>query len=150
MKILGWIVASVLGVFLIAMGVMKFTGAHVFAYIEARALAENLPLAGYFDPYVNDIVGAAEILAGALIILPTTRFWGGLLGLGVIAGAIAFHLSPYLGVATPTGFADGAAAPWELSDFTPADPDQYSPILFYVALVMAALALINLTFSRAR
>ncbi len=148
MKILGWIVASVLGVFLIAMGVMKFTGAHVFAYIEARAMAENLPFAAHFHPYVNDAVGVAEILAGVLIILPTTRFWAGLLGLAVICGAIVFHLSPYLGVDTPTGFAEGAVAPWELSDFTPSDPDEYSPFLFYIALVMAALALVNLTLSR--
>ena len=34
-----------------------------------------------------------------------------------MAGAIAFHLSPWLGVSIPTGLADGAATPWDATDF---------------------------------
>ncbi|MGD2134409.1 MAG: hypothetical protein PVI23_16585 [Maricaulaceae bacterium] len=153
MGIVRWVVAIVLAVFLIGIGAMKFAGAHIFQFIEAKATANGLPLADLFYPQINYAVGGAEIIAGLLILLPATRMLGGLLGAGVITGAIAFHLSPlvgmdYLGVVTPTGFADGAAAPWELNDFVPADPAEYSPMLFIVAVVMFFVALANLALSR--
>lgn len=155
MRALHWGLAIVLGLFLLGMGVMKFTGAHIFQFIEARAAAEGLPLAGYFYPLMNNLVGAAEIIAGALILIPATRFLGSVLGAGIIAGALAFHLSgyvglPYLGIATPTGLAEGAAPPWDMSDFVPADPAQYSPMLFILALAMFAVALANIALSRPR
>ena len=152
-NIVRWAVAIVLAVFLIGIGAMKFAGAHIFQFIEAKATANSLPLADLFHPAINYAVGGAEIVAGLLILIPATRMLGGLIGTAVIAGAIAFHLSPfigmdYLGIATPTGFADGAAAPWELNDFVPADPAEYSPMLFIIAVVMFLVSLINLALSR--
>lgn len=150
-----WGAAIVLGVFLIGMGVTKFTGAHIFQFIEAQAAANDLPLQGLFYPLLNHVTGLSEIVAGALVLLPATRFFGALVGAGVIGGAIAFHLSgivglPYLGISTPTGFAEGASAPWDLADFVPADPTGYSPALFIIALVMFGLALFNLYLARAK
>ena len=34
-----------------------------------------------------------------------------------MVGAVAFHLSPWLGVSVPTGLTEGAAAPWNADDF---------------------------------
>lgn len=156
-NIVRWGVALALGLFLIAFGAMKFSGAHIFQFIEANAAAQNLPLQGLFHPALNSVTGAAEILAGLLIILPATRMLGGLLGLGVIGGAIVFHISPYLGINTPGGFAEGSdGAPWTLAseaagsvvaDFPPVS--EYSPVLFIIALVMFAVALTNLALTRA-
>ncbi len=153
-NIVKWAVALILGVFLIAIGGMKLAGmAHIFQFIEAKATLNGLPLAGFFHPQINYFVGVLEVLAGIMIIAPVSRLAGGLLGAGVIAGALAFHLAAfvgldYLGIATPTGFAEGAAPPWELSDFAPADPAAYSPMLFIIACVMFVLAVANLALSR--
>lgn len=155
-NIVRWGVAIALGLFLIAFGVTKFTGAHIFQFIEANAAAKDLPLQGLFHPTLNMITGVAEILAGVLVLVPATRAVGGLLGLGVIGGAIVFHVSPYLGVSTPAGFAETAdGAPWTLAaqasdtvaaDFPPVA--EYSPFLFILAVVMFLVALANLALSR--
>ena len=134
-----WALALLLGLFLIAFGAMKFGGAHIFQYI---AFKSGIDL---FYPLVNYVVGAAEIIAGLLIIIPATRHLGSALGLGVLGGAILFHLSPWLGVITPDGFSGTAAAPWDATDFVGG-----SPTLFILASVMGVLALINVALERDR
>ncbi len=154
MTIAKWGLALILGLFLIAFGLMKFTGAHIFQFIEANAAAKALPFAGLFHPLLNGLVGVAELGAGLLIVAPLflsgplgaemanrLRVLGGLLGLGVIGGAIVFHLSPYLGVNTPGGFsAQSDGAPWTYADFT----EERAPVLFIMAVVMAGVAAANL------
>ncbi len=151
MAIVKWLLAIVTGGFLVAFGVMKFTTAHIFQFIEAKATLEGLPLADLFHPEVNAVVGGAEIAAGALILLgvllslDNIRRLGALLAVALIGGAVGFHLSPYLGINTPTGLSVNAAAPWEIpADFTPAIPAEYPPVLFYIAVVMGGVAVVNL------
>ncbi len=122
------ILTYALGLFLISAGVAKFTGGHVFQYIEHRSGID------VFYPYVNHATGAAEIVIGLLIMWPSTRRLGGLLAAGLMAGAIAFHLSPWLGISIPTGLADDAAAPWTASDFA-ATSTSVTFVLAIVALV---------------
>ncbi len=43
-------------------------------------------------------IGTAELIASILILIPATRILGALLGLGIISGAIFFHLFTPLGV----------------------------------------------------
>lgn len=150
------LVAIVLGGFLIAFGVMKFTTAHIFQFIEAKATLENLPFADLFHPEVNNVVGGLEIAAGAIILLgallglTTLRRLGGFLGLALLGGAVGFHLSPYLGRETPTGLAPNASAPWDIpADFVPAIPADYPPTLFLIAAVMTGVAVVNLLFALA-
>jgi uncharacterized membrane protein YphA (DoxX/SURF4 family) len=113
MSLLNRILAYALGVFLVSSGIAKFAGGHVFQYIEYQS---NLDI---FYPYVNHATGMAEILAGVFILIRTTRLAGAAIATGVMAGAIGFHLSPWLGVSMPTGLVDGATAPWTAADFTP-------------------------------
>lgn len=57
-------------------------------------------------------VGITELIAVALLVYPATRFYGALLGLGVISGAIFFHLFTPLGVnrvVDAAGNTDGGA-----------------------------------------
>lgn len=105
------ILTAGLGLFLVSAGISKFTGGHVFAYIEYQSGFD------LFDPYVAALTGVAEIVAGSLLLFRRTRLLGATLGGIVMAGAVAFHLSPWLGVAPPTGFAEGAASPWTAADF---------------------------------
>lgn len=106
------ILTVLLGLFLISSGIAKFAGGHVFQYIEHRSGLD------IFYPYVNHLVGVTEIVAGGLVLLRRTRLVGGVLASGVLAGAVAFHLSPWLGVSMPTGLVEGASAPWTEADFS--------------------------------
>ncbi len=99
MKILHWALALILAAFLVRMGLEKFGAANpVFQYI-----AEQSGI-GLFEPGVRTFTGISEIIAAALIVWPRTRFIGGLLAAALLGGALAFHLSPWLGINAPVGF----------------------------------------------
>ncbi|MCH1487657.1 MAG: HTTM domain-containing protein, partial [Pseudomonadales bacterium] len=51
-----------------------------------------------FSQYGGIVIGLVELLAGAIILYSPTRWFGALLGLGVISGAIFFHLFTPLGL----------------------------------------------------
>ena len=55
-------------------------------------------LAEPFRAYGGWTVGLTELFASILLLIPRTRMWGALLALGVISGAIFFHLFTPLGV----------------------------------------------------
>ena len=64
-------------------------------------IADNSGI-GFFEPYVRMLTGVAELGAGLLILMPKTRKLGALAGLAIVAGAIGFHLSPWLGISIPS------------------------------------------------
>lgn len=51
-----------------------------------------------FTSYGAIVIGLGELIASILILIPRTRFWGALLGLGIITGAIFFHVFTPLGL----------------------------------------------------
>lgn len=51
-----------------------------------------------FSAHGGIAIGLAEIIASVLILIPVTRKWGALLGLGVMSGAIFFHVFTPLGL----------------------------------------------------
>ncbi|MGK0375583.1 MAG: putative membrane protein YphA (DoxX/SURF4 family) [Arenicella sp.] len=55
-------------------------------------------IAPTFESIGGYVIGSVELIAAALLIIPVTRKLGALLGLGVISGAIFFHLATPLGV----------------------------------------------------
>jgi len=55
-----------------------------------------------FEPGVRIFTGIAELITALFLIVPKTRMTGVVAGLGLLAGAIAFHLSPWLGINVPT------------------------------------------------
>lgn len=73
----------------------KFTGhpgsVHLFTILQEWS---HLP----FEPYGRIGVGVVELIAGILILIPASRFIGAGIGLGVMSGAIFFHLFTPLGV----------------------------------------------------
>jgi uncharacterized membrane protein YphA (DoxX/SURF4 family) len=147
MGIVRWVLALAIGGFLIFFGVMKFTGgAHIFPYIEYKAAGAGVPFAEFAYPLGNYATGALELLAGVLVILPMTRSFGAKLAVLPFLGAVGFHLSPFLGVVTPDGYADpkpvdvlAAGGPFAASDFSEAA----SMSLFMIAVAGLIAALVN-------
>lgn len=69
--------------------------------IVFETLAERSGLS-IFEPGIRIFTGIAELITALLLILSKTRFSGALAGLGLLAGAIGFHLSPWLGINVAT------------------------------------------------
>ncbi|MBQ1542826.1 MAG: hypothetical protein IIZ63_12570 [Caulobacteraceae bacterium] len=67
----------------------------VFGLIAARSGV------GLFEPVMRYVTGAAEVVAAALLLYPRTRSRGAMLALLIVVGALAMHLSPWLGVQVP-------------------------------------------------
>jgi uncharacterized membrane protein YphA (DoxX/SURF4 family) len=131
MSIVNRLLTVALGLFLISAGIAKFTTGHVFQYIEFKSGID------LFYPFVNNLTGIAEILAGAAILYRPTRLIGAMGTAALMVGAIGFHLSPWLGTSIPTGLTDGAASPWDAVDFT-TTTSSTSFVLAIVAAVRAA------------
>lgn len=135
MRRIGIGAAVVLALFLAFMGVQKFTGPNpVFSFI-----AEQSGI-GLFEPGVRMLTGVAEFAAAALLlagfVIPAARALGALLSVGIIGGAIVFHLSPWLGVNAPVAFDEAGGY-------------VHSPMLFLMALVFFAVSVFVLMLERA-
>ena len=134
MKYLPAGLAVLVALFLVFMGMQKFGAANpVFAYLAASSGIE------LFEPVIRLIVGVSEIAAAALILLGTftgrLRGVGALLSAGVTGGALAFHLSPWLGINAPVAFAPGGGY-------------EFSPMLFMMAVPFFALSLLLVWLDR--
>ena len=111
------ILSILLAVGFVFFGVQKF-GAENIVF---ETIAERSGMA-FFEPYVRMFTGVSEILAAILLLIPRTRLAGALMGLGLLVGAIGFHLSPWLGINVPT----------------------IGHFLFITACIMTVLSVINL------
>ena len=128
MNIIKWGIALLLSIFFIFMGVQKFGNENViFATIAAESGI------GLFEPIVRMLVGVAELIAAVLLLIPAARFFGALLGLGILFGAISFHLSPWLGI------------------FVPMEPGgDPSPMLFIMAIFFTGINVVALNLEKTR
>ncbi|MEL7535557.1 MAG: hypothetical protein AAFZ58_12035 [Pseudomonadota bacterium] len=102
----------------------KFTGAqetiHIFTTLGAWF--DSIGLSAIAQPFANYGaygVGTVELIASILLLVPTTRHWGALLGFGVLTGAIFFHLATPLGVFVKF----------------PGAPEGGDPLLFIMAVI---------------
>ena len=90
------ILALVVAAGFIFFGVQKFGAENIV--FETIAERSGISL---FEPLIRMLTGVAEVGTAILILIPRTRLLGALAGLGVLAGAIGFHLSPWLGINVP-------------------------------------------------
>ena len=74
----------------------KFTGSDESIFIFST-LREWSGI-GLFEPFGRWAVGSAELVASILLFIPRTRIFGAGIALGIISGAIFFHLFTPLGV----------------------------------------------------
>lgn len=82
----------------------KFSGAQETIYIfdTIGAWMTDIGLGGIGDVFARYGaygVGSVELVASILLLIPATRHIGALVGVGVLSGAIFFHLFTPLGVA---------------------------------------------------
>ena len=91
------ILSLIVGAMFLFFGVSKFIENPNIIF---TIIADNSGI-GFFEPYVRMLTGVAELGAGLLILMPKTRKLGALAGLAIVAGAIGFHLSPWLGISIP-------------------------------------------------
>jgi hypothetical protein len=89
--ITSWALRGIAAVILLQTLFFKFTGAKESVYIFTTLGME---------PWGRIGSGVAELIASILLLVPQTVAFGAILSLGVISGAIFFHLTK-LGIALP-------------------------------------------------
>ncbi len=148
-RVLSWTFGLMLAVLLFAVGIQKFIGLDpnpVFGLIEARSGL------GFFEPGMRYATGVLEIIAVLLALWPATRMRGAQLGLAVALGAIAFHLSPWLGIQLPrlpelsAALAQGATAAQIDAMSLPTDKGA----MFLLAIAIALVSVVSIFVERAK
>lgn len=91
MTYLSWFLRIVAAVILLQTLFFKFSGAAESVYIFSTLGME---------PWGRIGSGVAELIASILLLMPSTVFYGAVLSLGVISGAIVAHVTQ-LGIALP-------------------------------------------------
>lgn len=93
---LPWVLAAYIVVVFVQSLFFKFSNSpetqHIFTTVGAW-LGIDL-----FSKYGGYVIGAAELVASIMLIIPATQALGALLALGIISGAIFFHVFSPLGV----------------------------------------------------
>jgi len=89
--IASWALRGIAAAILLQTLFFKFTGAKESVYIFSTLGME---------PWGRIGSGVAELIASILLLLPATVVYGAIMSLGVISGAIFFHLTK-LGIALP-------------------------------------------------
>lgn len=74
----------------------KFTGSEESIYIFSTL--RDWSGIGLFEPFGRWLIGSSELVASILLFIPRTRIFGAGMALGIISGAIVFHLFTPLGV----------------------------------------------------
>jgi FtsH-binding integral membrane protein len=82
--ILSWAVRGIAAAIMLQSLFFKFSGAPESIYIFTTVGGE---------PWMRYATGFAELVASILLFVPGKQAYGALLGLGVISGAIFFHLT---------------------------------------------------------
>jgi putative oxidoreductase len=96
--ITSWTLRGIAAVILLQTLFFKFTGAKESVYIFTTV--GNWTGLTFMEPWGRIGSGVAELIAAILLLLPSTVVFGSLLSLGVIGGAIFFHLTA-LGITLP-------------------------------------------------
>jgi len=91
-----WVLSAYIAFVFIQSLFFKFTGSDESIYIFSTLRAwSGIAL---FEPAGRWIIGTAELIASILLFMPRTRIFGAALAIGIMSGAIFFHLFTPLGV----------------------------------------------------
>lgn len=117
--------AYVLGLFMVAMGAMKFFGdVPIFQLMEDNLASKYRLELAFVEPDFKYITGVLELIAGTLLLFGK-RLQGAVMSFVIIGGAIMTHLA-IIGINTPMS----------------AEPNaDKSPMLFIVAVIFLAVSL---------
>ncbi|MFK7885325.1 MAG: hypothetical protein AB8G16_00540 [Gammaproteobacteria bacterium] len=103
-RALPWVLALIPAAVFLVFLPAKFSGAaetqHIFSTVGAWFASIGLgAIREPFSNYGGYLIGSVELIAAVMLLVPRTRFFGALLGAGVLSGALFFHLFTPLGVA---------------------------------------------------
>jgi len=147
-RVLSWTFASALALLLLFQVYQAFFWLDpnpVFGLIAARSGI------GFFEPGLRYLTGVLELAAAVMLIIPRTRGWGARLAAAVVIGALAFHLSPWLGIQVPDpevvsrALALGHTAAAIDANNLPTD----NGAMFILALAILALSVMSILAERA-
>lgn len=146
-RVLSWSFGLALAGLLLAMSFQKFFGLDpnpVFGLIAARSGI------GFFEPGLRYITGALELIAAVLVLWPALRKRGAQLGLVVALGAIAFHLSPWLGwqIPKPDALSQALAQGLSAQQIAALNLPTDKGAMFLLAVAIAALAGVSIFVER--
>lgn len=82
-QIISWALAVISALILLQTLQFKFT-----AHPESVEIFSKLGI----EPWGRIFTGVMELICGVLLLIPGTRFWGSLVGLGLMTGAIISHI----------------------------------------------------------
>lgn len=91
-----WALSAYIAVVFVQSLFFKFTGAaeSIFIFSTLRAWS-GIAL---FEPFGRWAIGSLELVASILLFVPRVRIFGAALAIGIMSGAISFHLFTPLGV----------------------------------------------------
>lgn len=91
-----WVLSTYIAVVFVQSLFFKFTGAPESIYIFSTL--RDWSGIGLFEPAGRWIIGLNELTASILLFVPRTRIFGAALAIGIMTGAIFFHLFSPIGV----------------------------------------------------
>ena len=95
-QIISWVCGLIAAGIMVEMLFYKFTGSDESIFIFST-LREWSGI-GLFEPFGRWAVGFSELVSSILLFAPRTRIFGAGIAMGIISGAIFFHLFTPLGV----------------------------------------------------
>jgi uncharacterized membrane protein YphA (DoxX/SURF4 family) len=94
--VIPWILSIYIAIVFVQSLFFKFTGAYESIYIFSTLRAwSGIAL---FEPFGRFAIGTFELIASILLFVPRLRIFGAALAIGIMTGAIFFHLFTPLGV----------------------------------------------------
>ena len=91
-----WVLSVYIAIVFVQSLFYKFSGAYESIYIFSTLRAwSGIAL---FEPAGRWIIGSCELVASILVLTPRLRIFGACLAIGIMTGAIIFHLFTPLGV----------------------------------------------------
>lgn len=95
-RIILWALSAYIAIVFVQSLFFKFTGSEesIFIFSTLRAWS-GIDL---FEPAGRWVIGICELIASGLLFLPRTRIFGATMAIGIMTGAISFHLFTPLGV----------------------------------------------------
>ncbi len=95
-KYVVWALSAYIAIVFVQSLFFKFTGSaeSIFIFSTLRAWS-GIAL---FEPVGRWVIGLSELVASILLLMPRTRIFGAAMAIGIMTGAIFFHLFTPLGV----------------------------------------------------
>ena len=94
--ILLWVLSAYIAAVFVQSLFFKFTGAPESIYIFS--ILRDWSGIGLFEPVGRWVIGLGELTASILLFVPRMRIFGAALAIGIMTGAIFFHLFSPIGV----------------------------------------------------